>query len=106
MRGESDEIITTFLNIINLLACCGGEDDAWVLTDAFYEVHPRAKAMPQDEIKKKRALVTIKDVRARYQKELDRRSMLENGKWGFGFDGAGDEEEEDLMDVDEGVMET
>ena len=106
MRSESGEIITTFLNIINLLACCGGEDDAWVLTDAFYEVHPRAKAMPQDEIKKKRALVTIKDVRARYQKELDRRSMLENGKWGFGLDGAGDEEEEDLMDVDEGVVET
>ena len=106
MRGESDEIITTFLSIINLLACCGGEDEAWVLTDAFYEVHSRARAMPKDEIKKKRTLVTIKDVRARYQKELDRRSMLETGRWTFGLDGAGDEEEEDLMDVDEGEVET
>ena len=105
VRGESDEIITTFLSIINLLACCGGEDEAWVLTDTFYEVHPRAEAMLKDEIKRKRALVTIEDVRARYQKELDRRSMLENGRWGFGLDGAGDEEEEDLMDVDEGVLE-
>ncbi|KAL8794456.1 MAG: hypothetical protein Q9195_002929 [Heterodermia aff. obscurata] len=102
MRGESDEIITTLLSIINLLACCGGEDEAWVLTDAFYELHPRAKLMPKDDIKKKRALVTIKDVRARYQKELDKRSMLENGRWSFGLDGAGDEEEEDLMDVEEG----
>ena len=102
MRGEDDEIISTYLSVINLLACCGGEDEAWVLTDTFDEVKPKSKAEKHDEIKKKRKLVTIKDVRARYQKELDHRSMLATGRWAFGTDGARDEDGEDAMDVDEG----
>ena len=110
MRGENDEIVTTYLNVINLLACCGGEDEAWVLTDAFDEVRLNTKGVQKDEIKRKRTLVTIKDVRAGYQKELDRRSMLENGRWGFGL-GVGDEEENDDddgggMGVDEGEVRT
>ena len=67
----------------------------------------------------KRRIVTLKDVRGWYQEELDRRSKIERGRWGFGGgvddgrgevgearggDGAaaGDEEEEEdhEMDVD------
>lgn len=89
--GDTDEVIATYLNVINLLACAGEKeaDDAWVLTDAF-EASPGKKGAPA---KKKRKLVTVKDVRAAYQKELDRRSVLESGRWGFGLDGAGDEDE-------------
>lgn len=101
-RAQDDEIISTYLSVINLLACCGGEDEAWVLTDSFDEVKPRTKGSKQDENKKKRKLVTLNDVRARYQKELDRRSMLENGQFAFGLDGAGEEDRDNAMDVDEG----
>lgn len=46
---------------------------------------------------KKRKLVTIKDVRKEYQDELDRRSMIENGRFGFGYADSGGEGDE--MDV-------
>lgn len=104
MRGESDEIITTYLSVINLLACCGEEDEAWVLTDTFDGVGTKAQEARKDDqragVEKNRFLVTLKDVRAEYQRELDRRSMLENGRWGFGLDGADDGG--DGMDVDDG----
>lgn len=46
--------------------------------------------------RRKRKLVTIKDVRKDYQDELDRRSMIENGRFGFGYtDSCGGDE----MDV-------
>ena len=99
-KNVDDEIISTYLSVINLLACCGGDDEAWVLTDTFDEITPKSRKEKLDESKKKRKLVTIKDVRARYQKELDQRSMLENGKWAFGLDGTGDEDNEDAMDIE------
>lgn len=43
-------------------------------------------------IKTKRKVVTIGDVRGLYQKELDRRSVIEGDRFGFGVgDGGGDE---------------
>lgn len=68
--------------MINLLACVPG--DGWVLSGGDDA---------EDGIGgKKRKLVTIKDVRKEYQDELDRRSMIENGRFGFGYaDGEGDE---------------
>ena len=101
--GEMDEVIATHLNVINSLACAGGEGEAWVLTDAFEEVGKGGERKEmKDRGSKKRKLVTIKDVRASYQRELDRRSVLESGRWGFGLDGAGEEDEEmgEGMDVD------
>lgn len=106
--GETDEIIATYLNAINLLACVGEkeDEDAWVLTDAFGGLDGKTEKGNDLKKKKKRKVITIKDIRAAYQKELDRRSVLENGRWGFGFDGTGEEEmevdgiEEDGMDVD------
>lgn len=105
----------TYLNIINLLACAGEDEEkeAWVLTDAWEDVgggKPAAGKEPEGKKGtrkggKKRTLVTIKDVRAGYQRELDRRSVLESGRWGFGLDGVGEEEEGDGegMDVDREV---
>ena len=47
----------------------------------------------------KRRIVTLKDVRGWYQEELDWRSQIERGRWGFGGgiddDGRGEGEEED-----------
>ena len=45
----------------------------------------------------KRKVVTIGDVRVDYQRELDRRSVIEAGRFGFGGVGAVDEGE--AMDV-------
>lgn len=40
--------------------------------------------------KRKRRIVEVKDVRGQYQRELDRRSVIEGGRFGF-VGGAGDE---------------
>ncbi|KAL8818428.1 MAG: hypothetical protein Q9223_002933 [Gallowayella weberi] len=79
-----------YLTVINLMACisngalerantCNGSrnDDAWLLSAADGG---------------KRKVVTIEDVRKGWQKELDRRSVVEGGRWGFGMD-------EDEMDL-------
>lgn len=72
-----------YLTVINLMACIGGDEantddkrgEAWVLSAADGG---------------KRKVVTIEDVRKGWQKELDRRSVVEGGRWGFGL-GNGDE---------------
>jgi len=46
-------------------------------------------------VKGKRKVVTIEDVRGLYQRELDRRSVIEGGRFGF----AGGVDERDEMDV-------
>lgn len=97
-------MLGTYLNIINLLACAGEDEEgeAWVLSDAWEEVGGGKESEGKGRKGgKKRRLVTIKDVRAGYQRELDRRSVLESGRWGFGLDGVGDEEGgEEGMEVD------
>ncbi len=74
-RGD-DGLENQYLAVINLLACAG-EGNAWVLSEEGG----------------KRRIVEIKDVRGLYQRELDRRSVIEGGR--FGFVGGGGEE----MDV-------
>ena len=76
-----DALLQVYLSVINLLACVPG--DGWVLSGGD----------DADGIGgRKRRLVTIKDVRKEYQDELDRRSMIENGRFGFGYaEGEGDE---------------
>lgn len=78
--------------MINLLACVPG--DGWVLSggeDADDGIGIGIGG-------KKRKLVTIKDVRKEYQDELDRRSMIENGRFGFGYaDGEGERDEMDVL---------
>ncbi|KAL8798785.1 MAG: hypothetical protein Q9182_006397 [Xanthomendoza sp. 2 TL-2023] len=79
-----------YLTVINLMACIsngalerantcndGRDDDAWLLSAANGG---------------KRKVVRIEDVRKGWQKELDRRSVVEGGRWGFGMD-------DDEMDV-------
>ncbi|KAL8673373.1 MAG: hypothetical protein Q9168_002199 [Polycauliona sp. 1 TL-2023] len=65
-----------FLSIINLMACIDdGESDtkeAWLLSSAE---------------RGKRKVVTIEEVRKGWQTELDRRSVVEGGRWGFGMMG-------------------
>lgn len=60
-----------YLAIINLLACAGQDED-WLLTGggAF--------------AKEKRKLISLQDLRNQYQNELDRRSIIESGKYSFG----------------------
>lgn len=77
-RGD-DGLENNYLAVINLLACAG-EGNGWVLSE---DVSGKGK----------RKIVEIKDVRAQYQKELDRRSVMEGGR--FAFVGGGRDE----MDV-------
>lgn len=83
-----DALLQGYLSVINLLACVPG--DGWVLSGG---------EDADDGIGgKKRKLVTIKDVRKEYQDELDRRSMIENGRFGFGYaDGEGEGDEMDVL---------
>lgn len=76
-KGD-DGLENQYLTVINLLACAG-EGNGWVLLsgeDAGGE--------------RKRKIVEVKDVRGQYQRELDRRSVIEGGRFGF-VGGAGDE---------------
>ncbi|KAL8843428.1 MAG: hypothetical protein Q9176_002041 [Flavoplaca citrina] len=66
-----------YLSVMNLMACIDDTGDrerkeAWLLSDADGG---------------KRRVVTIEDVRKGWQKELDRRSVVEGGRWGFGMVG-------------------
>lgn len=67
-KGD-DGLENQYLAVINLLACAG-EGNRWVLSE---DVGGKGK----------RKIVEIKDVRAQYQKELDRRSVIEGGRFGF-----------------------
>lgn len=75
-KTGDDGLENQYLAVINLLACAG-EGNGWVLSE-------------DAEGKEKRKIVEIKDVRAQYQKELDRRSVIEGGRFGF-VGGGGDE---------------
>lgn len=76
-RGD-DGLENQYLTVINLLACAG-EGKGWVLSEDV------------DGGKGKRKIVEVKDVRALYQRELDRRSVIEGGRFGFVGGGGGDE---------------
>lgn len=72
VNGERDAVLEGYLAVINLLSCSG---DGWVLSGG----KDGRGSEPG-----KRKLVTLEDVRKKYQDELDRRSLIENGRFGFG----------------------
>lgn len=78
---EMDEI---YLMVINLLACAG-KDEGWVLSGGS------ASRIAGDGVGgfgkpegARRKVTTLQDVREEYQKELDRRSVIESGRYDFG----------------------
>ncbi|MCJ1465384.1 hypothetical protein MMC07_004002 [Pseudocyphellaria aurata] len=85
--GQSDDrgegVIEGYLAVTNLLACAG---EGWVLDEGD-------KGAGNGE---KRRVVTLKDVRKDYQDELDRRSMIQHGQFGFGYTN-GPENEMDVL---------
>jgi len=87
-KRNADGLEDEYLAVINLLACAG-QDNSWVLSRDSTD----NKGVPS--VKERRKLVTIGDVRGFYQKELDRRSVIEGGRYGF----AGGADEGDEMDV-------
>ncbi|KAK4690198.1 hypothetical protein P7C71_g6529, partial [Lecanoromycetidae sp. Uapishka_2] len=74
-NGESVE--DGYLSVINLLACAGKEN-AWVLSEG----DGGGAKMGLPAVREKRKIVTIDDLRRDYQKELDRRSVIESGRFG------------------------
>jgi len=78
---EADAVLEDYLVAIDAFALLG-EDEGWVLVGG-------------KEVGKKRKVVTVGDVRRGYQEELDRRCVLESGR--FGIVGGEEEEEGDEM---------
>lgn len=78
-------MIEGYLAVTNLLACAG---EGWVLNEA-----DKGTGIGNGE---KRRVVTLKDVRKDYQDELDHRSMIQNGQFGFGYTN-GKENEMDIL---------
>lgn len=87
MKRSADGLENEYLAVINLLACAG-QENGWVLSQDVSN-----KGMPGGGGKRK--VVTIGDVRGLYQKELDRRNVIESGRYGF----AGGVDDGDEMDV-------
>ncbi len=81
---DGECLLEGYLSVINLLACAG---EGWVLSGGEDEGEMWTVG--------KRKVVTIKDIRNEYQNELDRRGVVENGRFGFGYATGG----EDEMDV-------
>lgn len=84
-KRNTENLEDGYLAVINLLACAGKEN-GWVLS----EVDAGGLKLGSHAVKEKRKVVTIDDVRREYQQELDRRSIIESGR--FGFVGRGDDE--------------
>ena len=80
---EGEEVLGEWLGVVNLMACVG-EGEAWVLSGG-----------EEEEGGKRRKVVTIGDVRRGYQEELDRRAVIEGGR--FGILGGGGGEEMDIL---------
>ena len=86
VKRNGDGLEDDYLMVINLLACAG-KDNGWVLS---HDVDKKG-------VKGKRRVFTLADVRAGYQRELDRRDVIESGR--FAFDGAGEEESEEDVEM-------
>lgn len=78
---EAEKGLDEYLLGINALSLIGGEDERWVFIEGPKEGE-------------KRRVITLNDLRARYQEEMDRVGMLEMGR--FGIVG----EDEDDSDVE------
>ena len=84
MAKEEVELEREYLSVINLL-CCTGEGEGWVLSGGG------GKGKGVEGKGGKRRLVTVEELREGYQALLDRKSIIEGGRWAFG---EGDEETE------------
>lgn len=78
---QADDVLETYLLLINTLACCG-PDEGWILAE-LGPVADRRTSMNSLSlaIAGKRRIVTLDDVRAEYQAELDRRSEIAHGRF-------------------------
>ncbi|KAL8689985.1 MAG: hypothetical protein Q9218_004470 [Villophora microphyllina] len=80
-----------YLSVINLMACVNDEQDPGNNEDGINSQHGGSWLLSSSQGAKRR-LVTISDMRKDWQRELDRRSAVEAGRYGFGL-GDGDEME-------------
>lgn len=82
---DANAVLEDYLVAINAFVAVGEEEEAWVLVGG----------REGKEGGKKRTVVRLGDVRRGYQEELDRRCVLEGGR--FGILGGEEEGEEDEM---------
>ena len=99
--ADEEKLENEYLTIINLLECAGREN-AWVFSRGSSGVeeqrnnHRRGSHVAPE--REKRRVVTLDDLREAYQKELDRRSAVEGGRYAFA-NGNIDEGDGDVMDL-------
>jgi len=84
---RDDRLRNAFLVLINAL-CCLPKEEAWVVVEhgalGALAAPPKALGAGKAAVSARRAVLTLEDVRAEYQAELDRVSRVEAGQWGFG----------------------
>ncbi|MCJ1388605.1 hypothetical protein MMC18_001452 [Xylographa bjoerkii] len=85
------EVLAEYLLAINALGMAG-EEEGWVLVGGDGE-QGRGKVTAGESGKRK--VLRLQDVRRGYQAELDRRSVLDSGRWGIV---GGEEEDDEGMD--------
>ena len=107
-EGKGDDLLDDYLILINALAIVG-EEDGWVFVGGGGGGggHGGHEAKDPKVASGRRRVVTLQDLRRDYQQELDRRSIIENGRFalvGGEAEGAGEgdveeDEDEDEMDM-------
>ena len=83
-QKEAEKALDEYLVGINALAMVGGEEGGWVFVEGT---------------KGERKVVTLGDLRDRYQEEMDRVGILEMGRFEF-LENMGDDAEDEEEDVD------
>lgn len=82
-RAPDGGLEKDYLTIINLLSCAGKEN-AWILAKGFgKDGFGDSRARKGPAVPTRRRVFTIDDIREKYQEELDRRSAIEGGRFGF-----------------------
>ncbi|GAM88459.1 hypothetical protein ANO11243_064920 [Dothideomycetidae sp. 11243] len=94
VANEAEDILDTYLLLINTLACCG-PDEGWILAEPPNQAGSSSAISPSA----KRKIVTLDHVRAEYQAELDRRSEIAHGRFALFADGAAGADQGMQVDV-------
>ena len=84
--ADNQSVENEYLTIINLLSCTS-EDKAWILSKGGNDMLRGGQG--------KRGVVSLGNLREQYQEELDRRSIIDGGKYAF----TGNDEEGDAMEL-------
>lgn len=78
-EGESDTAVTRqYVSLINALSCVDSKQ-AWILSEPL----PQKSTAKNSTVPAKRKVITLDDIKKKYQEELDRLAAIENDQFTF-----------------------